>query len=132
MSKVPPQRFTTEEFPEQEDWIGKLLEPLNQFTGNVVRAFTNKVTIEDNLYEEIKEIKFVYAANNFPLKFLTKFKTQPKGLVPIYLYNNTLSAYATAAPWPIWVYQDGQVVISDISGLTANQTYTIRLRVAYG
>lgn len=132
MSKITPQRFTTEEFPEQEDWIGKLFSPLNQFTGDVIRAFANKVTIEDNLYEEIKEIKYVNSANNFPLKFVTKFKTQPKGLHPIYLLNNTLGSYSTAAPWVVWSYQDGQVVISEISGLSANSTYTIRLRVCYG
>jgi hypothetical protein len=132
MSKVNPQRFSTEEFPDQEDWIGKLFAPLNQFTGDVVRAFRNALSVEDNLYQEIKEIKWVNSTNNFPLKFTTKFNASPKGLTAIYLYNHTLSAYSTLAPHVVWTYKDGQVVISDISGLTANSTYTIRLWVVYG
>ena len=55
MSQLDPQRFSTEEFPDQVDWIGKLFSPLNQFTGDVVRAFRNQLTISDNLYQEIKE-----------------------------------------------------------------------------
>jgi len=132
MAKVSPQRFTTEEFPKQNDWIGKLFSPLNQFIGDVVRAFSNGFTVEDNLFQEIKEIKWVNSATNFPLKFRTKFNSSPKGLIPIYLLNNTTGSYSTAAPWVVWSYQNNEVSISDISGLTASSTYTIRLLVIYG
>jgi len=132
MSKINPQRFSTEEFPDQNDWIGKLFSPLNQFTGDVVRAFANSLTVEDNLYQEIREIKWVNSATNFPLKFRTKFNLSPRGLTPIYLLNNTTGAYSTAAPWVVWSYQNNEVTISNISGLTAASTYTIRLWVTYG
>lgn len=132
MAKINPQRFTTEEFPDQNEWIGKLFSPLNQFTGDVVRAFSNALKIEDNLFQEIKEIKWVNSATNFPLKFRTKFVAPPKGLMPIYLLNNTTGSYSLAAPWVVWSYQNNEVIISDISGLTAASTYTIRLLVIYG
>lgn len=132
MSQINPQRFSTEEFPDQADWISKLFSPLNQFTGDVVRAFRNQLTISDNLYQEIKEIKWVNSANNFPLKFKTKFNSNPKGLNYIFLYNNTLGTYSTLSPHIVWKYQDGQVIISDISGLTASSNYTIRVLVLYG
>jgi len=131
MSKITPQRFTTEEFPEQESWIGKLFSPLNQFTGDIVRSFSNGLTIEDNLKQEIKEIKWVNSSSNYPLKFRTKFSSSPKGLHPIYLLNNTIGSYSTLAPWVVWSYQNGEVTISNISGLTAASTYTIRLLVFY-
>lgn len=132
MSQINPQRFSTEEFPDQADWISKLFSPLNQFTGDIVRAFRNQITIHDNLYQEIKEIKFVNSSPNFPLKFKTKFAVSPKGLHYIYLYNNTLGIYSALAPHVVWTYQDGQVIISNISGLTANSTYTIRVLVLFG
>lgn len=132
MSKISPQRFSTEEFTDQQGWIDKLFSPLNQFTGDVVRAFSNGFNVEDNLFQEIKEIKWVNSATNFPLKFRTKFASQPKGLMPIYLLNNTLGAYSIAQPWVVWSYQDSTVTISDISGLTSSSTYTIRLLVIYG
>ena len=131
MAQINPQKFTTEEFQDQASWIGKLFSPLNQFTNSVVLAFSNGFTVKDNLYQEIKEIKWVNSAQNFPLKFKTKFAVQPKGIIPIYLLNNTLGSYSTAAPWVVWTYADGQVVISAISGLTAASTYTIRLHVIY-
>ncbi len=133
MSKLNPQRFSNEEFPDQASWIGKLFSPLNQFTGELVTAFSNALTIEDNLYQEIKEIKYVNNSNNFPLKFRTKFNNvQPRGLTPIYLLNNTTGSYSTAQPWIVWSYQNNEVSISAISGLTASTTYTIRILVIYG
>lgn len=131
--KITPVNLSVEQFPEQNSWIGKLFSTLNQFTGEVVRGVQNSVTVEDNLLQEIKEIKYVNTNSNFPLKFSTKFKNiQPRGLMPIYLLDNTTGAYATQQPWVQWSYQNNEVRISDISGLTANSTYTIRLLVIYG
>lgn len=132
MALINPQKFTTEEFQDQAKWIGKLFSGLNQFTGDVVAAFSNQFSVQDNLFQEIKEIKWTNTTQNFPLKFITKFKVIPKGMTPIYLLNNTTGSYSTAAPWVVWSYADGQVTISNISGLTNASTYTIRLLVIYG
>lgn len=132
MGQISPQKFTTEDFTDQQSWIGKLFSPLNSFIGEIVTNFTNGITVEDNLFQEIKEIKYVNTATNFPLKFTTKFKQHPRGVFPIYLLNNTLGSYSLLQPWVVWSYSDGQVIISDIDGLTASSTYTIRLLVIYG
>lgn len=132
MSKIAPQRFSVEEFTSQKDWIGKLFSPLNSFTGDVIRAFSNSLNIEDNLFQEIKEIKYVNSASNFPLKFRTKFNSAPKLILPGYLLNNTTGNYSSNQPWLEWSYQNNEVTISNISGLIANNTYTIRLLVIYG
>lgn len=132
MAKINPQRFLTEQFSEQSSWIGNLFSPLNQFTGDVFRSLNNQLNVEDNLFQEIKEIKYVNSANNFPLKFRTKFNAQPKGLFPIYLLDVTSGTYSTNQPWVVWSYANQEVTISDISGLTASNTYTIRLLVIYG
>lgn len=132
MAKVNPQKFTNEDFQDQKDWIGKLFSPLNQFLGDVVRAFNNGFTIEDNLYQEIREIKFKNSTNNFPYKFKTKFNAIPKGLVSIYLFNNTTGTYSTQTPLVVWSYAEQEVSISTISGLTADVNYTIRVLILYG
>jgi len=132
MSKIAPQRFTVEEFPEQASWISKLFSNLNSFMGDVTRAFGNDLTISDNLFQEIKEIAYRNSSSSFPLKFRTKFNSSPIGVIPIYLQNRTLGSYSTAQPWVVWTYQDGSVVISDISGLTASSDYTIKLLIIYG
>jgi hypothetical protein len=132
MAKVNPQKFTLEDFPEQRDWLGKLFSPLNQFLGDVVRAFNNGFTIEENLYQEIREIKFKNSTNNFPYKFKTKFNSIPKGLVSIYLFNNTTGSYSSQTPLVVWSYAEQEVSISQISGLTTDVNYTIRVLLIYG
>lgn len=132
MAKLTPQRFSTEEFVDQQDWIGKLFSPLNQLTGEIVRAFSNALNIEDNLFQEIREIKFTNTTTNFPLKFRTKFNASPKGLTPIYLLDNTTGSYSLLQPWVSWSYQNNEVTINNISGLTPATAYTMRLWVCYG
>lgn len=132
MSLLNPQQFTVESFPEQQDWIGKLFGPLNQFTGDVVRAFRNQLTIKDNLYQEIKELKFVNSSPSFPLRFTTKFNANPLGIAVIYIYNNTDSIYSTTMPVLSWSWANGELIISSITGLTAAHTYTMRLLVING
>jgi len=132
MAKINPQKFTNEDFVEQQDWIGKLFSPLNQFLGDVVRAFNNALTIEDNLYQEIREIKFKNSTNNFPYKFRTKFSAIPKGLVSIYLFNNDTGEYSDESPLVVWSYANQEVTISQMTGLTTDVNYTIRVLILYG
>lgn len=132
MAKLNPQQFTVESFPEQQTWIGKLFSPLNQLTGYLVRAFRNQLTIADNLFQEIKEIKFINNNVNFPLRFTPKFSSQPIGLTCIYIYNNTDSTYSLTAPHVVWGYDGTQIVISDVDNLSNNHSYTIKLLVIYG
>jgi hypothetical protein len=130
--KLTPQKFTIESFRSQSEWIGSLLSPLNSFLNDLVIAFTNNITVSENLFQEIKEIKFKNVANSFPLKFRTKFISNPQGMHLIYIYDNTLSAPAALNPAIKWSFSNGEINIDSISGLTASSTYTIRLHVIYG
>lgn len=130
--RLNPAKLTLEDFPEQRSWIGKLFSVLNKFTGDLVQGFTNQLTVEDNLFQEIREVKFTNSSSEFPLKFRTKFASAPKVLIAGYLFNVTTGVYSTAAPWVQWSYQDGQVLISNVSGLTTDNQYTMRLILIYG
>jgi hypothetical protein len=132
MAKLNPQQFTLEAFPEQQSWIGKLFSPLNTLTGDIVRAFRNQLSIEDNLFQEIKEIKFIDRPADYPVRFTPKFSNPPLGLSVIYIYNNTTSAYSDSAPHVEWSYDGQQVVISNVGGLAFNNNYTMRLLIYYG
>lgn len=130
--KLTPAKLTLEDFPNQRDWIGNLFLILNSFTGDVVRGFSNQLTIEENLYQEIREIKWTAGSGDLPLSFQTKFKTAPKGLLPIYLFDQTAGTYSTSQPWFVWSYANGSVSILDVSGLTAGRTYSARILLIYG
>ena len=130
--KLIPVKLTLEDFKDQMSWIGPLFTIINEFTGDVFRGFTNQLTIEENLYQEIKEIKFKNTSSSFPLKFQTKFNIHPKGLNQIYLFDNTLNEISGLLPQVKWSFADNAVSISSITGLTANSTYSIRFLVYYG
>jgi hypothetical protein len=132
MSKLPNQSFSIEDFQEQKDWIGKILSPINKLILDLVGFFNNGITVRDNLYQEIKEIKFVNNSTNLPLKFRTKFQLHPQGLMTIYLFNNTLGEMSAQVPAYSWDYTNGELSIDDLTGLTASSTYTIRVLVIYG
>jgi hypothetical protein len=132
--KIKPQKFTLEQFQEQASWIGGLFSTLNQFINDIWISYNNNLSIEDNLYQEIKEIKFKNDSNNFPMKFRTKFNVFPQGLMPIYLFNNTIGSMAvpSVSPYIQWTFKDNEIIIDSITGLTASTTYTIRILVIYG
>lgn len=131
MGKLAPQRLTVESFQDQADWIGPLLSSINTLSNDLVINFNNGISISDNLSQEIKEITWKNDANNFPLRFNTKFNKNPQGLYVIYLFNTTDGVYSTQAPWLEWTYSNNQIVISAITGLTASKNYTMRLLVIY-
>lgn len=134
MSKISPIKFNVEQFQEQSSWIGNLFSTLNAFINDTVVATTNNLTITDNLYQELKEIKFVNNTANFPLKFRTKFNQYPKAFYVGYLFDDTTSSYAslTSAPWVVWSFANQEITISSITGLTTDRTYTIKFHVIYG
>lgn len=132
MAKLNPQKFTVEEFTEQQSWIGRLFSPLNQLLGELVQAFSNKINIEDNLFQEIREIRFKNSSNNFPYVFGTKFGSAPKGLMSIYLFNSDTGVIANETPLVVWSYTNQDINISSISGLTADTNYILRLLIIYG
>lgn len=132
MALIKPQKFIVEAFRDQASWIGSLLNPLNFMFNDLSLAFNNQITVKDNLYQEIKEIKFKNETASFPLRFRTKFNVYPQGMLMIYSYNNTLSTPAALNAAIDWTFTNNEIVISSISGLTASQSYTIKMLVIYG
>lgn len=132
MARLNSQRFTVESFKEQEKWISPLLAGLNQFFGEIIQSYGNNLSVDENLSQEIKELKFVNQTANFPIKFKAKITQAPKCLYVGYVYNQTDgSSTLAAAPYVNWTYVNGEIQIDSIVGLTTGKTYVIRLHVIY-
>lgn len=129
--KISPRSFTVEQFPEQQSWIGTLLAPINQTNQELFSGLNNGITIQDNLNQEVKELNFTLDASTYPIKFKTKFNKQPMGLHVIYCIDTT-GGTATNTPWLTWSFGDGQLTISNITNLTTNKKYILRILVIYG
>lgn len=128
--RLSSKKLSVEDFKEQQSWIAKLLQPLNDFFSQVNQGFNNGLTVEDNLSQEIKEIKFLNDSTNFPLSFKTKFASNPKGLTLIYCVDSS-NTDLTVQPCLNWSYNNGIITIRSITGLVSSSTYTIRVLVIY-
>ena len=93
-------------------------------------GLNNNITIADNLRQDIITVKLTYNTANFPIRFKTKFTQYPEGILPIYCVAADQSAI-TASPYITWSYSNGTLSISDISGLTIDKTYTLKILVIY-
>lgn len=129
MSKLTPKKLSVEDFPSQQ-WIGKLLAPVNDFFNQVYQGWNNGITVDENLHQEIREIKLVVDSNAFPLKFKSKFSVYPKGMTVIYCVD-TAGAGPSEAPWISWSFNNGQIEVFSITGLTTGKTYNLKIHVIY-
>lgn len=129
--KLNPRKFNLEDFPEPPAWLGNLLSPLNQFIQESVQGTTNKITVNDNLYQEIKEIRFVNNSGNFPLSFKNKFPKMPIGITVIYC-QATDGTQPSNTPWIQWNYSEQKTTITAVSNITSSLTYSIKLLIIYG
>lgn len=112
-------------------WIGPLLSYINELFTQLFNGLNNQITVEDNLFQEIKEIKVVNDGVAFPIQIKTKFTTYPKGVTCLSakaLDNSLL----TSTPFVNWEYSNNILTIRSITGLSSNVTYNINLHIIYG
>lgn len=130
MAKITSQNFTTEQFQSESSWIGKLFSPLNSFISQVVTAFSNRISVRDNLYQEIKSYEFVNETSNYPLRFTPKFNKYPEGVVVL---GCVASDRTMPSEYPLldWSFKDNFIELNSISGLTTSKKYTIKLLIIY-
>lgn len=138
MAQIPVnKRLLAEDFPaDQKSWISRLLAPLNDFMTQVTGALNNQLTVRENMAAEHREIEFLVRATpalTYPLFFKTKFNLKP-------VVVTCVGAREVAgAPQPIgqavfadWEYANGQVSITNLTGLTVGKTYRVTFYVSYG
>ena len=131
MSKLSPKKISVEDFDQDQSWISKVVSPLNEFIQQVLSGWNNGITVEDNLFREIKELKFINSTTAYPIKFKPKFTSQPKGMNVIY-FKNSNGVDMTVVPCVNWRSNNSLIELTSIGGLTTDHTYTIRLEIIYG
>jgi len=126
----PPsfKKILAERFPNQGQWLGGLLEPINSFFDDVVNGLNKRLTITDNFDGEIKTIT---ANGTYPINLAWNRASRPTdGWVTSIRRTDGSDLDTTTAVSVFWSFnQEGQVVITDLPGLddTATKQYTIRI-----
>jgi len=129
MARTPTQkRITAESFPEQSEWIGQLLEPLNKFMDDVTRSLNNELTVGANFDGVVQVVKL---DGNYPVKFKWPRTSKPKaawiGQCREVSENHTT---ITTALYLDWEYvQDGSFQINKVAGLSPTTTNPFNVTV---
>lgn len=127
-------RLTVEEFKSQASWISKLLYTLNYLTQTLNYALTNRLSIHDNLAQELKVIDFVYESSGLlPIQFRCKLNDRAVGLWVVNCVEVAASPAIVAGPiYCAWSWNGGVVSINSIANLTAGTKYELTVVVSYG
>lgn len=129
MAELPSQkRITQESFPDQADWIGKLLEPLNRFMEDVNRALNNNITMADNLDCMVKTVTL---DGVYPVKFKWTRNSRPKaawvGQCREADEDHTTITNAVTMDWEFT--QDGSFQINNVAGISPSSSSKYNLTI---
>jgi hypothetical protein len=148
MARIPTlKRLPIEDFKDQSGWIGKLLEPLNQFLQIVTYALTNQITFSQNIDAQIVNLTIStkkalttgptgqpdYATLYEAPSFRVSTNNTPQGVLVWMIKDLTTSSELMKYGATIdWSYANGSIQINNITGLEPDHKYAIRLLVCGG
>lgn len=128
MARIPPtKRLLTEDFPDQKAWIGKLIQPLNQYMEIASAALNRGLNVSDNLDAQIETLTLTEGQT---VRFKVTTRARPLGVI-ISSHANLAgsSPSISAALYPVWEYipATNQIKISKIYGLNSGEKYRLTL-----
>ena len=132
--KLPTQkRLLREDLKDAGPWADPLTNVLNSFMETVYQAMNRNMTFHENIACRIKEITY-RTPSTYPLsvpttKFMSELKTKASGLWVMQAIEKTSYEPAAGPVYAPWVEDNGNIVISTITGLEPDKTYTIRLLI---
>ena len=134
---MKPPALTTlkvEDFPEEGEWIGKLLSPINQVFTGIISALNANTTFGDNIPCQTKELAFKWSgASQLPVKFAYTLTAKPVELRICQAKENSKPVALVCA----WDFANNVVSLSGIwkvtddgvSQLVTGAQYNITVRV---
>ena len=130
MSLLPPiNRLILEDFPaEPRKWLGKLIQPVNQFFESIYSALNKGLTIADNFAGEVKTVEL---DGTFPLKLTWSQKSKPVAVLVGDVYRSDGSAVSlTYGVFVKWSFnQSAQLQLDAVVGIspTSSAKYKVSL-----
>lgn len=126
------RRIITNDFPaDNKELIEKLGSPINDSFNELYFATNGRLSLSENLFCTVKLIDVTVNASGIPTTsttFSLDKQAPVTGIQVIYAVNQTNTAiYPTGQPFISFTPTSNGVLINHISGLQANQRYTIRL-----
>jgi hypothetical protein len=134
MARIPPiKRLSLEDFKDQIDWIGRLIQPINDFMSSVAFALNKQITWTDNMNGQVVNLDVtINGTNDYPIYF----KINSATIKALWVGNcyevassPTVNTNAVYIAWELT--GSGQVKINNISGLTTGKKYRLIILTLY-
>lgn len=123
--------ISTDYETDQQPIIEKLGGQINGNFDPIYSALSNRLTFEDNFLSTVREVEVTLGANGVPLQrtsFSLSNNLPVKGLIVLSVVNRTSAAvFPTGAPFISFSQNANLLYIDHITGLVANNRYTIRI-----
>lgn len=126
MGALPPiKRFAVDDYPKDvQNWIGTLLSPLNLLLNTLYSNLNNGITLAQNCLAQLNTLQV--SGKSPTTTYLWNFSKNvaPVGVIVVNAAqiggSSTLGAVSCQ-----WSYTAGTITISNITGLSAQNTYNI-------
>ncbi len=113
--------------------IGPLLDTLNSFMENVYQALNRNISFRENVASQVKELTYrtpsTYPSDVDEVRFISELKTKAMGVIVLQVYDRLTYVPAEGPVYAPWIEDNGDIVISTLTGLEADKVYTVRLLV---
>lgn len=128
--KPPRIRFPREDYPDLSgERLEKFLRNLTAVSDFITKALSGDLSFADNMRSAEREVVF----SALPFRFKHDAAWRPAGLQ--ILAADDISG-GTPAPVslgnPAWALAKGEIVISDVLGITTGKKYRLKLRIDGG
>lgn len=128
------KRILIEDFPaEQRETVSKLALIINGVFNQLNQILVNNLTITDNLNQNLTSITVEVDSNGIPLtrtEFKHTLKGNCQGLVVINATNTTTAgSFPVSHPFISFSQTTGLITVLNVTGLQANNKYTLTVLV---
>jgi hypothetical protein len=127
------RRLTDEDLADapKGNWKGKVMYAYNLFIQQMISGLSNNLTPEQNCIEQTKV--FTLVGNSTPTNniynFTADFTYAPNFIEHYITVADGSNPVFSTAPYASITYNNGQIMVLGISGLTTGVTYKVAVRV---
>ena len=126
------KRILRTDYADQfKDLVDKLGFSLNNTIESIVSALNKGISLQDNIQCTVKTLQVTVDSTGKPTtstSFTMSISQKPIGVVCLNAQNTTnSSSYSTSGITVYWTLQNSSIVINNITGLLANNTYQLTL-----
>lgn len=126
------KKILREDVKDAPSWISGVIDPLNSFMENVYQALNRNITFQENVRSFVKEISYK-TTSLYPVadqvSFSNELKVKATGIVVLQAVEKLTYLPAPGPVYVPWVEDNGQILMSAITGLEADKSYVIRLLI---